>query len=127
MNVGPPVNPNSFSSKLVSRIGRTFRKDESYSESKEALEKRKKKESKKLRKRGPGPTVAPADEVNELGERNYDVFGGQQTMAGTRKRTLKEKEKDHGEMLHGMNDSSETLVDHAIREREDPNLARRRR
>lgn len=127
MDLGRPVNPNSFSSKLVARLGKTFRKEETYSESKEAVEKRKRKENKKLRKRGPGPRFAPADDVNELGERSYDVFGGQHTMAGTRRKTLKEKEKDHGEMLHGMNDSAETLVDQAIKEHKDANAVRRRR
>ncbi|KAI5369461.1 Putative F-box-like domain superfamily protein [Septoria linicola] len=127
MDFSRPVNPNSFSSRLVSKLGRTFRGDESYSESKDAVEKRKKKEGKKLRKRGLGPTTAPADEVNELGERNYAIFSEQPTMAGTRS-GLREKQQDLGEMMHGLanHDSVDSLLDH-IKPDKDPYAARRRR
>ncbi|KAM3419284.1 hypothetical protein BST61_g5221 [Cercospora zeina] len=129
MDYQRPVNPNSFSSRLASRLGRSFRKDEDYSESKDAVEKRRKKEGKKLRKRGAGPTTAPADDVNELGEREYAVFSNQPaTMAGTRTRNRAEKERDHGDMLHGLatNDSSDSLLDRP-KEQKDPREARRRR
>ncbi|CAK1355017.1 unnamed protein product [Cercospora beticola] len=130
MDYQRPVNPNSFSSRLVSRLGRSFRKDESYSETKDAVEKRRKKEGKKLRKRGAGPTVAPADDVNELGEREYAVFSDQPaTMAGTRTRPRAEKERDHGDMLHGLatNDSFDSLLDQSKEQRDPRDIRRRRR
>lgn len=129
MDVGRPVNPNSFSSKLVARFGRKLRSEKDYSESNEAVEKRMQKDRKRLQKRNGPINTAAANEVNELGEREYSIFSDQHTIASTRTgRTPKVKEIDHGEMMHGLahHDSFDSLLNRA-NEQVDPYAARRRR
>jgi hypothetical protein len=128
MELNRPADPNSFSSRLITRLSRTFRSTKDYGENEEAVRKRTEKDRKKLRKRNPASNAAAANDVNELGEREYSIFSDTTTLASTRTRPRRQKEQDHGEMMHGLahRESTESLVSY-VKETKDSYAKRRRR
>ncbi|CAK4032825.1 hypothetical protein AC578_10685 [Lecanosticta acicola] len=115
MELNRPANPNSWSTRLVTGLGRRLRSDKQYSEA--AVAEKRKKEGAKLRKRNLKNAPA-APKTNELGERSeYAIFDDQR---GTTSR----REKDHGDMMHRLahHDSFDSLLDkpHMLDELRDP-------
>lgn len=86
---GPP-HQNSWSTKLVSRIGNTFRSEKSYTQ--ESIDKKNKKS--KLKKKNP-QHLHQVPEVNELGEQDYAIFA-------ENRRPARPKVQDNGEMMHSL-------------------------
>lgn len=122
MELSKPANPNTFSARLVTRIGRKLRSDKKYTQAE--VEKQNQKANSKLRKKNPNQS-APAKEFNELGERNeYAIFEETATMANS-------KRTDHGEMMHGLahHGSFDSLLDHAKNYQDPyaPTVLRRKR
>lgn len=111
MATSRPHNPSNWQTKLVVSIGKTFRSKKAYSE--KAAEKYRTKQTSKSRKQSlRRESDASAWKVNELGEREYDVFAtaAPSTMADTRS---KSKSVDYGDMMHRLahHDSFDSLLD----------------
>lgn len=98
------ANPNSWQTKLVTRVGKAFRSNKSYNQA--ALDRQYVKEedkrdgTRRRLQRAHGHPISTlqnarrASDVNELGEREYSIFSDASTLV--------EKPKDHTEMMHGL-------------------------
>ena len=105
MELELPPNYNSWYAKLVIKVGGKLRSNKSYSE--KAAQHRRQREAAKLKKKSlPRDSDTSAWKANELGEREYVVFGEEATMAGS-------KPKDYGDMMHRLahHDSFDSLLD----------------
>ena len=108
---------NSWQTKLVTRVGRTFRSNRSLSETAlrkdeaKALERHKKAAERHAKKynwtRRESEPISTDGEVNELGERDYASFSQASTLINN---------VDNTDMLHGLahRDSFDSLLDHAM-------------
>lgn len=105
MELSHPSTSNSWQAKLVIGISKKLRSDKTYSE--EAVQKVRKRETAKLRKKNPNQgRNASAWPVNELGEQEHAVFSRDETR-------VTPKSKDHGDMMHRLahHDSFDSLLD----------------
>lgn len=89
MALNAPPRPNSWSTKLVSKIGNTFRSDKSYTQA--SIDKK----NKKLQKKNPQQQLRQVPEVNELGEHEYAIFA-------ENRRPPRPKAQDNGEIMHSL-------------------------
>ncbi|SMR42273.1 unnamed protein product [Zymoseptoria tritici ST99CH_1E4] len=91
MELSAAPNANHWSARLVTKLGGKLRSEKHYSQ--DAAEKKRRKDSSKLQKRGHQRPAVP--EVNELGEQEYAIFA-------ENRRPARRKEQDLGEMMHGL-------------------------
>ncbi|CZT22845.1 uncharacterized protein RCC_08551 [Ramularia collo-cygni] len=110
MALNSAPHPGGWSTKLVSKIGNTFRSEKAYTQ--ESIDKKKNKKSKLKKKKNPQQFQPPAPEVNELGEQEYAVFA-------ENRRPARPKVQDNGEMMHSLarSGSFDSLVEE---EKQDP-------